>query len=47
MKRIRLSDVEAMLRLVGECRELGDDPILWRQHLYGTVAKLVDADAVA
>jgi hypothetical protein len=27
---LRLSDVRAVYRLIGECRELGDDPVAWR-----------------
>jgi DNA-binding NarL/FixJ family response regulator len=30
-----------MSLLVGECRELGDDAILWRRHLLAEVARLV------
>ena len=30
--RLRLADVRAALRLVGECRDLGYDPALWLQH---------------
>lgn len=41
---IKHSDVAAMLRLIGECRELGDDPAIWRQHFLGVIAKLIDAD---
>jgi DNA-binding CsgD family transcriptional regulator len=35
------------MRLLGECRELGDDPVIWRQHFLGGVARLVDADLAA
>jgi hypothetical protein len=30
--RIRLQDARALVRLVGECRDLGDDPVVWRLH---------------
>ena len=46
-KQIKCSDVQEMLRLIGECRELGDDPIIWRQHFMAGVARLVDADVSA
>lgn len=38
------ADIHEMFRILGECRELGDDPIVWRQHLLGETAKLIDAD---
>jgi DNA-binding CsgD family transcriptional regulator len=41
------ADIREMTRILGECRELGDDPIIWRQHLFGRTAKLIDADLVA
>lgn len=40
------SDLRELFRIAGECRELGDDPIVWRQHLLGETAKLIDADLV-
>jgi DNA-binding CsgD family transcriptional regulator len=41
--RLRLSDVRTVFRLVGECRELGDDPIAWRRHLVDGVMRLTGA----
>ncbi len=32
-QRLRLSDVRQAMRVVGECRELGRDPVRWRTHL--------------
>jgi DNA-binding CsgD family transcriptional regulator len=32
-KRLRLADVRAIFRLIGECRELGVDATLWRTHM--------------
>jgi DNA-binding CsgD family transcriptional regulator len=32
-----------LFQLVGECRELGDDPILWRQHLGAGLGRLTGA----
>jgi hypothetical protein len=40
---LRIVDVRAIVRLVGECRDLGDDPSAWRQHLLRTVAGLTGA----
>ncbi len=38
--RLRLSDLRAVHQLVSECRELGDDPILWRKHLLVSLGHL-------
>lgn len=40
---LRLSEVQAVYRLIGECRDLGVDPIGWRQHLAERAAGLVGA----
>jgi DNA-binding CsgD family transcriptional regulator len=37
---LRSEDVRAIVQLVGECRDLGDDPVAWRQHLFRTVSRL-------
>src|SRR3954468_2129623 len=42
--QLRLGDWRAILRLVGECRELGDDHHAWRRHLVSRLGRLVDAD---
>jgi DNA-binding CsgD family transcriptional regulator len=39
-KRLRLSDVRAVYRLVGECRELGIDSALWRTHMFVELLRL-------
>jgi DNA-binding CsgD family transcriptional regulator len=41
--RLRLSEVRAVYRLLGEVRELGDDPLCWRRHLTEQLARLVHA----
>ena len=41
--RLRLSDVRAVYRLIGECREVGDDPIAWRTHLLEGAMRLAGA----
>jgi DNA-binding CsgD family transcriptional regulator len=33
--RLRLGDVRAVYLLVGECRDLGADPVAWQTHLLG------------
>jgi DNA-binding CsgD family transcriptional regulator len=40
---LRLCDLRAAYRLVGECRDLGDDPTGWRIHLGAGVARLTGA----
>jgi DNA-binding CsgD family transcriptional regulator len=42
--QLRLGDWHAILRLSGECLELGDDHHAWRLHLVSGLARLVDAD---
>jgi len=37
---LRAADVRAAFRLVGECRERGDDPVLWRRHLLAGLTRL-------
>jgi DNA-binding CsgD family transcriptional regulator len=41
---LRIHEVRALLRVVGECRDLGDDRIAWRSHLATELAKLTSAD---
>ena len=38
--RLRAADVDAVYRLAGECRELGDDAGSWRRHLLAGLARL-------
>jgi DNA-binding CsgD family transcriptional regulator len=45
--RLRLPDLRAISQLTHECRDLGDDPVAWREHCFAGVAKLVGADLVA
>src|SRR5688572_9414435 len=37
---LRLADLRAIHHLVGECRDLGDDPVRWRLHLFAGLARL-------
>jgi DNA-binding CsgD family transcriptional regulator len=43
-KRLTAADLQSLVRILGECRELGDDPGIWRHHFFAAVAKLIDAD---
>jgi DNA-binding CsgD family transcriptional regulator len=43
---LRAEEFHALYRLVGECRELGDDPVLWRRHLFAGLAALAGAGVV-
>jgi hypothetical protein len=42
---LQISDVRALLRLVGEVRELGGQPSRWRAHLVEALGKLCGARA--
>jgi DNA-binding CsgD family transcriptional regulator len=42
-RTLRVQEVRAIIRLVGECRDLGDDPYTWRHHLIERACALVDA----
>jgi DNA-binding CsgD family transcriptional regulator len=40
---LRIDDFRAVLRLVGECRDLGDDPAAWQLHLFKTLGRILGA----
>src|SRR5687767_2885755 len=44
--RLTLPSVRAALRVVGECRDLGYDPGLWRRHAAEGVAALLGVRVV-
>jgi DNA-binding CsgD family transcriptional regulator len=44
--RLRLSDVRAIFRLVGEVREMGADPDVWRPHMVRSLRDLLGAQFV-
>lgn len=44
--RLRLKDVRAIFRLVGDLRELGADPNQWRPHMVTRLRKIVGAEVV-
>ena len=39
-RQLTLADVRAILRLVGECRDLGHDPGAWGRHLHEGLSRL-------
>jgi DNA-binding CsgD family transcriptional regulator len=43
---LELSDIRALLRLLGEVRELGEEPLAWRAHLAAELSRLCGARAV-
>jgi len=43
--RLRLQDVRAAFRLIGECRDLGDDAEAWRGHAFQGLGPLLSARA--
>jgi len=44
---LRLRDVRDAYRLIGECRDLGGDPTLWRRHMLAGAQRLFGATQVA
>src|SRR5262249_37004508 len=44
--QLRVEDVRAIVRILGECRDLGDDPTAWQQHLFQSVARLLGSALV-
>ncbi len=42
-QKVSLKDVRAVMRLIGECRELGADPEAWHAHLVRNMCRLVEA----
>jgi DNA-binding CsgD family transcriptional regulator len=43
---VSTAEVSAIVGLIGECRELGDDAVIWRRHFFAGLARLVGADLV-
>jgi hypothetical protein len=41
--KLRLTDLRAAYRLIGECRELGRDPFAWRRHMLDGLRRLTGA----
>jgi DNA-binding CsgD family transcriptional regulator len=44
--RLRVDDLRAIHQVVGECRDLGDDPVAWRQHWFGHLARTTGAGLI-
>jgi len=42
--QLRSGDVRAIWQLAGECRELGDERLVWREHWVSRVAALTGSD---
>jgi DNA-binding CsgD family transcriptional regulator len=42
-QRLRLRDVRAVFRLVGEAREMGEHPSAWRRHVVENLLRLIGA----
>ncbi len=43
MRCIRLRDLRSVYLLIGECRELGADPVVWRRHMLEQLCELLGA----
>jgi DNA-binding CsgD family transcriptional regulator len=43
---LRAADIHSLYQVAGECRDLGDDPRLWRQHCFARLAGLTGAGLV-
>lgn len=44
--RLKLKDVRAIFHLIGELRQMGADPNVWRPHMVQRLRKLLDAQVV-
>ena len=44
--QLRLHDIRDAYRLIGDCRDLGGDPVLWHGRMLQGLAHLIDADIV-
>ena len=45
-RRLRLRDVRNVFRLIGEVREMGADPKVWRPHMVKRLRRLFGAEIV-
>jgi DNA-binding CsgD family transcriptional regulator len=45
-ERLRLIDVRQVFRLLGDCRDVGDDPAAWPQVLVGGLTRLLGGQVV-
>lgn len=46
MSRLRSADWQKIYALVQQCRELGDDPTIWRQHFFAGLMQLAGGDVI-
>lgn len=44
---LRFHDVRGAYRLIGECRDLGNNPVLWYQRMFDGLCELVGAPATS
>jgi DNA-binding CsgD family transcriptional regulator len=44
---LRVHDVRDAYRLIGECRDLGNDPVLWQQRMFDGLRELIGAPATS
>jgi len=44
---LRVRDVRDAYRLIGECRDLGNDPVLWQQRMFDGLRELIGAPATS
>jgi DNA-binding CsgD family transcriptional regulator len=44
-RRLRLTDVRDAFRLLGDCRDLGRDPLAWRRHALAGLCRLAGAES--
>lgn len=43
--QLRMSDIRAVYRLIGDCRDLGADPVLWHGRMLEGLVRLIGASA--
>jgi DNA-binding CsgD family transcriptional regulator len=46
-RHLRLRELREAFRLVGECRDVGDDPEAWRRHAFRELVRLIGGRAAA
>lgn len=43
---LRVAEIRELFNVIDQCRSLGDDPRIWRNHFARELARLIDADLV-
>lgn len=46
MSSYRHEEIQGVVQLLNECRELGDDASIWAEHLAQGIMRLIDADVI-